>query len=65
MYKRQDKKDASTKSKKRKAKASKTKEAPAAAKQGVKVESLTYKVRSDVTTVVKSDHQLIDNSVLR
>lgn len=61
----EDKKDASTKSKKRKAKASKTKEAPAAAKQGVKVESLTYKVRSDVTTVVKSDHQLIDNSVLR
>ncbi|DAA76920.1 TPA_exp: Uncharacterized protein A8136_7149 [Trichophyton benhamiae CBS 112371] len=39
----EDKKDAGTKSKKRKAKASKTKEAPAAAKQGVKVESLTYK----------------------
>lgn len=51
----EDKKDASTKSKKRKAKASKTKEAPAAAKQGVKVESLTYKVRSDATTVVRSD----------
>ncbi|EGE05782.1 rRNA biogenesis protein RRP5 [Trichophyton equinum CBS 127.97] len=39
----EDKKDAGTKSKKRKAKTSKTKEAPAAAKQGVKVESLTYK----------------------
>lgn len=43
----EDKKDTYTKPKKRKAKSTKAKDEPAAAKQGVKVESLTYKVRID------------------
>ncbi|EEQ35173.1 rRNA biobiogenesis protein rrp5 [Microsporum canis] len=43
MKELEDKKDTYTKPKKRKAKSTKAKDEPAAAKQGVKVESLTYK----------------------